>query len=196
MINYTKEDMTTYTNMILQLNFYFENRDWATVWQSDVVKEEWPRLWVEDMPGALNLGDYLDIEKPSLENLEESLELFMRYLFIFSIKLPAKIPNVFQSTHHSVGAAYGILAKLRRGASFHVWDHCVIWRELNTYLSSAQCTHPSFVTYTAQQLSNIHTDDVDSQFAYWPAQDFLHLELVSRRCYSAVHEHLQSRLGN
>lgn len=177
MISYTKADMKLYTNMLLQLNFYFESRDWATVWQSDVVKDEWQRLWVEDMPGALNLPDYLDIEKPSLENLEESRELFMRYLFIFSIPLPAKIPNVFQSTHHSVGAAYGILAKLRRGASFHIWDHCVIWRELNTYLSSAQCTHPSFVRQS-HILPRIGADQIDPQFSHRTSPNLLNPEFV------------------
>jgi hypothetical protein len=69
----------------------------------------------------------------------------MTDLFIFSIPVPEQVPTVFQATHHSIGALYGIVCKIKRGCSFQIWDHSIIWRECNTYLSAAQCGHAPFI---------------------------------------------------
>lgn len=61
-----------------------------------------------------------------------------------SFPVPEHIPTVFQATHHSIGATYGIVFKLKRRCTFQVWDHSIIWRECNTYLSSAQCNQTPF----------------------------------------------------
>jgi len=86
-------------------------------------------------------------------------------MFIFSLPVPEHIPIVFQATHHQMGAAYGIICKLKRGCTFQIWDHSIIWRETNSYMSSAQCTHPPFVRNSltglmrlAAQLNLYHAD--------------------------------------
>jgi len=66
-------------------------------------------------------------------------------LFIFSIPIPDRIPNVFQASHHSVSASYGIVCKLKRNCTLQIWDHAISWRETNLYLSSAMCTLPPFI---------------------------------------------------
>ena len=66
-------------------------------------------------------------------------------LFIFSIPVPEKIPSVFQASHHSVSASYGIVCKMKRQCTLQIWDHAISWRETNLYLSSALCVLPSFV---------------------------------------------------
>jgi|SRR5579859_5301570 len=66
-------------------------------------------------------------------------------LFIFSLPVPDELPTVFQATHHSIGAAYGILCKIKKNCTFQIWDHAIIWREINMFFSSAQCSFPFFV---------------------------------------------------
>jgi hypothetical protein len=66
-------------------------------------------------------------------------------LFIFSIPIPEKIPSVFQASHHSVSASYGIVCKIKRNCTLQIWDHAISWRETNLYLSSAMCTLPPFI---------------------------------------------------
>jgi hypothetical protein len=58
-----------------------------------------------------------------------------RYLFIFSIPVPEKIPSTFQASHHSVSASYGVVCKVVKGQDggySHQSKECVSnkWREL------------------------------------------------------------------
>jgi glycosyltransferase involved in cell wall biosynthesis len=66
-------------------------------------------------------------------------------LFIFSIPIPEKIPSVFQASHHSVSASYGVVCKIQRKCTLQIWDHAIAWRETNLCLSSALCKLPPFV---------------------------------------------------
>jgi glycosyltransferase involved in cell wall biosynthesis len=66
-------------------------------------------------------------------------------LFIFSVPIPEHVPSVFQASHHSVSAAYGIVCKIKRNCVLQIWDHAISWRETNLYLSSALCTLPPFI---------------------------------------------------
>jgi glycosyltransferase involved in cell wall biosynthesis len=61
------------------------------------------------------------------------------------VPVPEQIPTVFQATHHSIGAAYGIVCKIKRRCTIQIWDHAISWRESNMYLSASQCTFPPFV---------------------------------------------------
>ncbi|KAI3393112.1 hypothetical protein diail_4710, partial [Diaporthe ilicicola] len=144
---FSKTDIHEVTQMLLDLNSFFEHRDWRQVWTSDTVRQAWRHFWLSD-----NLGenitpatDTLSIEQPTMRELDATLDLYMRYLYIFSLKIPDSVPTVFQATHHSVGALYGILYKIKRGCTFQVWDHCVIWRESLGYLSASLCSHKPFV---------------------------------------------------
>lgn len=143
---FTKKQIEELTQMLLDLNSYFEHRDWRQVWKSDPVRRAWHRFWLSDTLGDnINRTSDMLIEQPTLTELNSTLDLYMRYLYVFSLQLPETVPTVFQTTHHSVGALYGILYKIKKGCTFQVWDHCVIWRESLGYLSSSLCSHPPFV---------------------------------------------------
>lgn len=144
---FTKKKIEELTQALLDLNSYFEHRDWRQVWTSEPVRRAWHRFWLSDTLGDnINLvGEMLTIEKPTLKELNATLDLYMRYLYVFSLQLPETVPTVFQSTHHSVGALYGIVYKIKRGCTFQVWDHCVIWREALGYLSCSLCSHAPYV---------------------------------------------------
>ncbi|KAF1973638.1 hypothetical protein BU23DRAFT_639358 [Bimuria novae-zelandiae CBS 107.79] len=146
-INMTKADVKQSTRALVNLNTYFQNsRHWKEVWTSDIVKDTWRKLWLtDDMPNAQPPSVWFRTELPTLSHLDTALELWLRYLFIFSIPIPEKIPNVFQASHHSVSASYGIVCKLKRNCTLQIWDHAISWRETNLYLSSAMCTLPPFI---------------------------------------------------
>lgn len=144
---FTKTQIHELTQMLLDLNSYFENRDWRQVWKSEPVRRAWHKYWLSDTLGdnIRSTADMLKIEQPTMKELDSTLDLYMRYMYVFSLQLPETVPTVFQTTHHSVGALYGIIYKIKRGCTFQVWDHCVIWRESLGYLSSSLCSHAPFV---------------------------------------------------
>jgi glycosyltransferase involved in cell wall biosynthesis len=146
-INMTQGDVKQATRALVNLNEYFQDsRHWKEVWTSDIVKDTWRKLWLtDDMPNAQPPSEWFKTELPTLGHLDTALELWFRYLFIFSIPIPEKIPNVFQASHHSVSASYGIVCKLKRNCTLQIWDHAISWRETNLYLSSAMCTLPPFI---------------------------------------------------
>ena len=76
-------------------------------------------------------------------------------LFIFSIPVPEKIPDVFQASHHFAGASYGVLCKIKRNVTLHVWDHCISWREVTVFLSSAMSFDSPFVCTSLISLSRM-----------------------------------------
>ncbi|KAF1835308.1 hypothetical protein BDW02DRAFT_294479 [Decorospora gaudefroyi] len=143
----TSADVKQATRALVNLNTYFQDsRHWKEVWTSDVVKDSWRRLWLaDDIPNAQPPSEWFRTELPTLGHFDTALELWFRYLFIFSIPIPEKIPNVFQASHHSVSASYGIVCKLKRNCTLQIWDHAISWRETNLYLSSAMCTLPPFI---------------------------------------------------
>ena len=88
---------------------------------------------------------WFQTEIPTVAQLDGALEFWFRYLFIFSIPIPERIPAIFQASHHSVSASYGIVCKIKRGCTLQIWDHAISWRETNLYLSSDLCTMAPFV---------------------------------------------------
>ncbi|KAL5424690.1 hypothetical protein PMIN04_003073 [Paraphaeosphaeria minitans] len=146
-VNMTAADVKQATRALVNLNTYFEDsRHWKEVWTSEIVKDTWRKLWLaDDMPNAQPPSEWFRTELPTLGHLDTALELWFRYLFIFSIPIPDKIPSVFQASHHSVSASYGIVCKLKRNCTLQIWDHAISWRETNLYLSSAMCTLPPFI---------------------------------------------------
>ncbi|KAJ9650803.1 hypothetical protein H2201_009294, partial [Coniosporium apollinis] len=144
-INLTQADVKQATRALVNLNTYFQDtRHWKEVWTSDIVKDTWRQLWIEDMPNATPISEWLNTYRPTLSDLETSMDLWFRYLFIFSIPIPEEIPAVFQASHHSPSASYGIVCKIKRNCTLQIWDHAISWRETNLYLSSALCTLPPF----------------------------------------------------
>ncbi|KAF2837347.1 glycosyltransferase family 4 protein [Patellaria atrata CBS 101060] len=145
-IKMSSADIKQATRALVNLNTYFEDsRHWKEVWTSDVVKESWRNLWLEEIPNAKPPSEWFETEWPTLGHFDTALDLWFRYLFIFSVPIPERIPSVFQSSHHSVSASYGIVCKIKRNCTLQVWDHAISWRETNLYLSSAMCTLPPFI---------------------------------------------------
>ena len=144
------------TNALVDLNTYFESsRNWNDVWNNDVVKQKWRELWLTEVEGTLSISEWWDFEKPTMDQLDQALNMWHRYLFIFSIPLPEKIPDVFQASHHFTGATYGVLCKAKRNCTLHVWDHCISFREFTTFMSSAVSFDSPFVNSSLISLGHL-----------------------------------------
>ncbi|EHK96798.1 putative Exopolysaccharide phosphotransferase [Glarea lozoyensis 74030] len=105
-INIDRQLIEDSTKALVDLNTYFESsRHWGEVWKSDIVRQAWRELWLtEDMPNCRPISQWLDAEIPTLLHLDNALDMWHRYLFIFSIPVPEKIPDVLASTlilHHA-----------------------------------------------------------------------------------------------
>lgn len=146
-VHLSRADIHQATRALVNLNTYFNgSRHWTQVWNSEIVKESWRDLWLtQEMPNAIPSTQWLQTELPTLGTLDIAMELWFRYLFIFSIPVPEKIPTVFQASHHSVSASYGVVCKIKRKCTLQIWDHAISWRETNLCLSSALCKLSPFV---------------------------------------------------
>ncbi|TVY84657.1 hypothetical protein LSUE1_G001270 [Lachnellula suecica] len=145
--NFTKSDILQTTRALVNLHTYFsESKHWGAIWTSTIVKDAWRNLWIsEDLVSPTPSESWFQTEIPTVAQLDAALDLWYRYLFIFSIPLPERIPAIFQASHHSVSASYGIVCKIKRGCTLQIWDHAISWRETNLYLSSDLCTMAPFV---------------------------------------------------
>lgn len=140
----SKKDLADFTKIFLNLNKYFEENDYLTTWRSKVVRKAWREAWLIEYadPNISNPNDSFDIEQPTGSDFDEALELYVSYFFIFSIKVPDKVPRVYQSTHHGISSLYGMILKIRRGTTWGIWDHAIMWRESCLNISPAQCILP------------------------------------------------------
>jgi len=145
--NFSEADIVQTTRALVNLNSYFsESKHWGAVWTSTIVKDAWRNLWIsQDLVSPTPSEGWFQTEIPTVAQLDGALQLWFRYLFIFSIPLPERIPAIFQASHHSVSASYGIVCKIKRGCTLQIWDHAISWRETNLYLSSDLCTMAPFV---------------------------------------------------
>lgn len=136
---YTQRELSEYTQAFVDLSIYFEEKDYLKTWRSNLVKRTWREGWLQDMPNTIPTSTYFTLELPSMAQLDEAMELWTRYFFVFSVRIPDEVPTVFQCTHHGVGSIYGMLLKLRRGTTYMIWDHAIYWRESCLNISSSQC---------------------------------------------------------
>ncbi|KAH8663097.1 glycosyltransferase family 4 protein [Tricladium varicosporioides] len=145
--NFTKSDINQCTRALVNLNSYFsDSKHWGAIWTCDVVKDAWRNLWInQDLVSPTPSESWFQTEIPTVAQMDAALDLWFRYLFIFSIPVPERIPAIFQASHHSVSASYGIVCKIKRGCTLQIWDHAISWRETNLYLSSDLCTMAPFV---------------------------------------------------
>ncbi|KAL6231217.1 hypothetical protein BDW75DRAFT_220749 [Aspergillus navahoensis] len=146
-VHLSKADIRQATRALVNLNTFFQDsRHWTQIWNSEIVKESWRDLWLtQEMPNTMPSAEWFKTDLPTLGTLDVALELWYRYLFIFSIPIPEKIPSVFQASHHSVSASYGVVCKIKRNCTLQIWDHAIAWRETNLCLSSALCKLSPFV---------------------------------------------------
>ncbi|KAF3911696.1 hypothetical protein AA313_de0203910 [Arthrobotrys entomopaga] len=140
-LRYSNEDLVTYSNVFLNLNKYFEEKDYNKSWRARETLDAWREAWTQEWndPNMVSTSAYFEIEQPSLFDFDSALELFICYFFIYHCKIPDVSPTVFQSTHHGVGSLYGMILKLRRGVTWGIWDHAIMWRESCLNISTAQC---------------------------------------------------------
>ncbi|KAK6517691.1 hypothetical protein TWF506_004873 [Arthrobotrys conoides] len=138
---YSNQDLVTYSNVFLNINRYFEEKDYNKSWRAKETLIAWREAWQKeyDDPNMVNPSSYFELEQPSLTDFDNALELFICYFFIYHCKIPDIVPTVFQSTHHGVGSLYGMILKLRRGVTWGIWDHAIMWRESCLNISTAQC---------------------------------------------------------
>ncbi|KAI5203258.1 hypothetical protein E4T38_05187, partial [Aureobasidium subglaciale] len=144
MRRYARSDLVTLSNVILQMNRYFEKCDFNKTWDNKDVWDAWIQAWLIDYQDP-NIGlprDLFEIEQASMSDFKSALGLYVCYFFIYSVGLPVECPTVFQSTHHGVSSLYGMLLKYRRGTTWGIWDHAILWRETCLNISPAQCLLP------------------------------------------------------
>ncbi|KAB8236516.1 glycosyltransferase family 4 protein [Aspergillus alliaceus] len=153
----TRQHIEEATKALVGLNTYFEtSRNWNDAWMSDVVKDAWRSLWLaDDLDGVMPISQWRTAEHPTLVQLDTALDMWHRYLFIFSVPVPEKIPDIFQASHHFTGATYGVLCKIKRKCALHVWDHSISLREMVTFLSGAISFDSSFVNTTLIHLGRL-----------------------------------------
>ncbi|KAK0707728.1 hypothetical protein B0H67DRAFT_543007 [Lasiosphaeris hirsuta] len=140
----SRRDMLGYTDVLLAIFEYFEHKDYNKTWNSKAVAAAWVEAWLTDYndTNIADPGEHFDIEKPSMSDFHSALSIYSSYFFIFSVQTPTECPKVFQSTHHGISSLFGIFLKYRRGATFGIWDHAILWRECCLNLSPAQSTLP------------------------------------------------------
>ncbi|KAK4162961.1 family 4 putative glycosyltransferase [Cladorrhinum sp. PSN259] len=138
----SKEDMIKYSNAVLGMFKFFEHKDYNETWKSKEVSAGWIEAWLTcyNDPDIVNPAQYFDLEKPSMTDFRTAVEIYSSYFFIFSVQTPENCPKVFQSTHHGISSMFGMLLKYRRGATFGIWDHAILWRECCLNISPAQST--------------------------------------------------------
>ncbi|OZJ05523.1 hypothetical protein BZG36_01903 [Bifiguratus adelaidae] len=144
-ITFTEKNVQQFTRSLVALNTFFGAADWNRTWNDSAVRKAWREAWIMDGPNLRSTAALLEIECPTEAEFDECLEMFKRYLFILSVAVPEVVPPVFQSTHHSVSAMFGIVVKFKRGSTFMIWDHGISWRECTSYLSAGQCLLSPFV---------------------------------------------------
>lgn len=140
----SREELINYSNVILSISKYFEYKDYNRTWESPEVERAWVEAWMThyDEENVNNVSDFFEIERPSLSDLREALGIYKAYFFVFAVKIPDDCPRVFQSTHHGIGSLFGMILKYRKGSTFCIWDHAILWRECCLNISPAQCALP------------------------------------------------------
>ncbi|KAH7159653.1 hypothetical protein B0J13DRAFT_110305 [Dactylonectria estremocensis] len=140
----SRADLIKYSNVILSMAKYYEHKDYAFTWQSKEAEDAWVAAWLThyDDPNIVNPSQCFEIERPSIPDFRTALGIYKAYFFIFACKVPDECPRVFQSTHHGISSLFGLVLKYRRGASFGIWDHAILWRECCLNISAAQSELP------------------------------------------------------
>jgi hypothetical protein len=72
---------------LVDLNKYFQSsRHWSEVWKSEVVSKAWRELWLsDDMENTRSPSEWMDAECPTLNHLENGLDMWHRCKFNVTI---------------------------------------------------------------------------------------------------------------
>ncbi|CAI6086454.1 unnamed protein product [Clonostachys chloroleuca] len=142
--SYSRADLIKYTNVMLSFCKYYERKDYSRTWSSPEVEQAWVDAWLVpyDDPNIIDPAKAFDMERPTMADFRDCLGIYLAYFFIFSVKIPERCPRVFQSTHHGISSLFGMILRYRRGTTFGIWDHAILWRECCLNISPAQCELP------------------------------------------------------
>lgn len=136
-----RSGLLQFSNVMLTMFKYFEHKDYNETWNSKEVNAAWAEAWLEsyDDPDITDPSDWFELSRPSMTDFRDALSIYKSYFFIFSVQSPENCPQVFQSTHHGISSLFGMLLKYKRGTTFGIWDHAILWRECCLNISPAQC---------------------------------------------------------
>ncbi|KAM0325924.1 hypothetical protein ACHAQA_007229 [Verticillium albo-atrum] len=157
------------SNAMLSMAKYYEHKDYTKTWKAPEVEQAWIAAWLMpyDDPNIAAPTECFDISRPSMFDFRQSLNIYLAYFFIFAVGVPQSCPRVFQSTHHGISSLFGMVLKYRRGVTFGIWDHAILWRECCLNISPAQSELPVSVQSMllagiglATRLAYFHTDVV------------------------------------
>jgi hypothetical protein len=140
----SRADLLTYSDTFLTMSTYFEQKDYNKTWSSKEVELAWIQAWLQpyDDDNILDVSELFDMERPTLGDFKEALALYTSYFLIYSVQIPDDCPRVFQSTHHGISSLFGMVLKYRKGTTYALWDHGILWRECCLNISAAQCLLP------------------------------------------------------
>jgi glycosyltransferase involved in cell wall biosynthesis len=129
---------------MLSMSKYYEHKDYIRTWESKEVEKAWVDAWLVPYndPDIIEPSKCFELERPSMSDFREAMGIYLAYFFIFSVKIPDRCPRVFQSTHHGISSLFGMILRYRRGVTFGIWDHAILWRECCLNISPAQCELP------------------------------------------------------
>lgn len=163
------EDLIELSNVFLSMGHYYQFKDYTRTWESPLLEQAWIEAWMKGYkdPNIIGPADCFHIMRPSLSDFQQALNIVIAYFFIFSVNIPDRCPRVFQSTHHGLSSLFGMVLRYRRGTTFGIWDHAILWRECCLNFSVAQCKLPVPVQYmllsgigVAAQVAYLHADVV------------------------------------
>lgn len=137
----SRPDLLQYSNVMLTMFKYFEHKDYNVTWNSKEVAAAWVEAWMEsyDDPNITDPSSWFELSRPTMTDFRDAMAIYKSYFFIFSVQTPENCPQVFQSTHHGISSLFGMLLKYKRGTTFGIWDHAILWRECCLNISPAQC---------------------------------------------------------
>jgi hypothetical protein len=165
----SRADLIACSNALLNMSTYFEQNDYNKTWSSKEVEAAFIQAWLHsyDDPNIIDPSELFGIEQASMNDFRDALNLYISNFLIYSIEVPEPCPRVFQSTHHGISSLFGMILKYRKGVTFGLWDHAILWRECCLNISPAQCLLPLSVQSMllagiglAARLAYLHVDVV------------------------------------
>jgi hypothetical protein len=165
----SRADLIACSNALLEMSVYFEQKDYNRTWSAKEVEVAWIHAWLHPYndPNIRDPSELFDMERPSMDDFKIALDLYISNFLIYSIEVPEECPRVFQSTHHGISSLFGMILKYRRGTTFGIWDHAILWRECCLNISPSQCLLPLAVQSIllasiglASRLAYMHVDVV------------------------------------
>jgi hypothetical protein len=163
----SRAELLSCSDALLTMSTFFEQKDYNKTWTSKEVEAAWIKAWLEphNNPNILDPNELFELERPSMADFKEGLALYTSYFLIYSVQIPDACPRVFQSTHHGISSLFGMILKYRKGTTFALWDHAILWRECCLNISPAQCLLPISVQAMllggiglAAKLAYLHAD--------------------------------------